>query len=307
MKSQRFPFYFLLIILLIISLACGVSFSGNDPSEEEIKFELTRQALQKTQTAAAAPPANDVVISDDSSSDDQDSDEADISESDDDDDSDDTCNQSKFVSETIPDGSVYQPGDSFTKSWVIRNDGSCEWTTGYRFVFEEGDQMDGPTSMTLDHTVSPGGTYNFEIDLTAPTANGDYTGVWRIKSDDGKNLGKYWVMITVGPSAPPPAAFAVTSVTFYMPHTSIDMGCPGDVVISADIKTSAAGVVSYKFEDSKACPSVTKSINFTSAGSKIIQHTMNITATGDHWAKIYIDLPNHQYFGPINFHVNCTP
>jgi len=307
MKTKRHQLLFLLAFLLFISLACRVSLKDSQPSEEDIKTELTLQALQKTQTAAAAPPpeANeappetDETPPDEASPDDPGAGDADAP-----DDDEDTCNQSKFVSETIPDGSVYQSGDTFTKTWVIRNNGTCDWTTDYRFVFEEGDQMNGLSSMKLDHVVEPGDTYSFEIDLTAPASNGNYTGVWRIKSDDGDNLGKYWVEITVGP---PPSAFAVTSVTFYMPHAWIDMACPGNVVVSSEITTSAAGVVSFKWEDTNACPLPTKSLNFTGAGSKIIQHTMNITSTGDYWAKIYIDNPNHQYFGPINFHANCTP
>ena len=74
------------------------------------------------------------------------------------------------------------------KHGTIRNNGTCDWTTGYRFVFIEGDAMDGPASMTLDHTVHPGETYTFEVDRKAPSTNGEYTGVWRIKSDDGKSL-----------------------------------------------------------------------------------------------------------------------
>jgi len=305
MNTKRHQLMFLLAFLLFISLACRISLKDSQPSEEDIRTELTAQSLQITQTAAAAPPpeANEAPA-DEGSPDDPDAGDADAGDADTPDDEEDTCNQSKFVSETIPDGSVYLPGETFTKAWVIRNNGTCDWTTDYRFVFEEGDQMDGPLSMKLNHVVKPGETYSFEINLTAPAINGDYTGVWRIKSDDGDNLGKYWVKITVGP---PPAAFAVTSVTFYMPHTSIDMSCPGDVVISSEITTSAAGIVTMKWEDSKACPTTTQSINFASAESKIIQHTMNITSTGNYWAKIYIDSPNHQYFGPINFHANCTP
>ena len=300
MKTKRHQLMFLLAFLLLINLACRVSLNDSQQSEEDIKTELTLQALQKTQTAAAAPPPEDnEAPPDEDSPDDPDAEDADAT-----DDDEDTCNQSKFVSETIPDGSIYQSGDTFTKTWVIRNNGTCDWTTDYRFVFEEGNQMDGPSSMKLDHVVEPGDTYSFEIDLTAPASNGDYTGVWRIKSDEGDNLGKYWVKITVGA---PPAAFAVTSVTFYMPHTSIDMGCPGDLAISGDIKTSAAGHVTYYWTDSNGGQSSTKSFDFDAAGNKIANYTMTVNVSGDHWAKIYIDNPNHQFFGPINFHVNCTP
>ena len=299
MKTKRHQLMLLLAFLLFISLACRVSLKDSQPSEVDINTELTLQALQKTQTAAAAPPPRSTSTPTKESKPD-DSNTADTDTPDDED----TCNQSKFVSETIPDGSVYLPGKTFTKTWIIRNNGTCDWTRDYRLVFEEGDQMDGPLSMKLNHVVKPGDTYAFEIDLIAPTSNGDYTGVWRIKSDDGDNLGKYWVKITVGP---PQAAFAVTGVTFYMPHTTIDMGCPGDLAISGEITTSAAGHVTYYWKDSNGGQSSTKSFDLNAAGKKIVNYTVTVNATGDYWAKIYIDNPNHQFFGPINFHANCTP
>ena len=304
MKNKRYFLLFATILLLIASIACDISFKDSGPSDEEISIQLTMQAIQQTQTAAAQPkPATGEDQASDSSQDEEGNNNASAP-----DDSEDDCNLSKFVSETIPDGTVYQPGDTFTKTWTIRNIGTCKWNTDYRFVFEEGNQMGGPSSIKLNHPVATGDTYTFKIDLTAPSSNGDYTGVWRIKSDDGENLGKYWVKITVGSPAPPPASFAVTSVGFYMPHTWIDMSCPGYVNVKAEITTSAAGKVTFKMDDSTGCPGcATKSLMFSSAGSQIIDHTLNATASGDYWVKLYIDEPNHQWFGPKNFHVNCTP
>jgi hypothetical protein len=304
MKTKNLTILTMVIILLIVSLACDISFGDSESSEEELRFELTRQSFQQTQIAAAAAPPASAAVPVDSSSDDKSSDEVDTSEEDDD--SEDTCNMSKFVSETIPDGSVYQAGNTFTKKWVIRNNGTCDWTTGYRFVFEEGDQMDGATSMNLDHTVKPGESYTFEVDLTAPAANGDYTGVWRIKSDDGEKLGKYWVKITVGAPSVPSALFAVTSVSYYMPHTAIDMACPGPVAIKGEITTSAAGTVTYYWIDDLGGQSAINSVIFAAAESKIVDYTMTVNAPdGAHWAKLYIDQPNHQLFSAKNFTVNC--
>lgn len=36
-----------------------------------------------------------------------------------------------FVSETIPDGTQLQPGESFTKTWTIRNSGTVTWSSVY--------------------------------------------------------------------------------------------------------------------------------------------------------------------------------
>jgi hypothetical protein len=96
-------------------------------------------------------------------------------------------------------------------------------------------------------------------------------------------------------------------VSFYMPHTTIDMGCPGDINVKAEITTNGEGKVYYKWTDSAGGSSSTKSKTFDEAGTKIVEYNVTIGATGDHWAKLYIDDPNHQWFGPKNFHVNCTP
>ena len=73
------------------------------------------------------------------------------------------CNRSKFVKETIPDHTVFAPGEKFQKTWTVRNDGSCTWGAGYTFRFTQGTRMGGPKSITLDRDVKPGETYTFEI------------------------------------------------------------------------------------------------------------------------------------------------
>jgi len=35
------------------------------------------------------------------------------------------CDKTQFVSETIPDGSVFAPGATFIKTWRVRNVGAC--------------------------------------------------------------------------------------------------------------------------------------------------------------------------------------
>ena len=266
MLSKRNKLLLSAVLLLILTVACEISLGPKGPSDEEISVQLTLQSIQQTQTAAAQPPAQPEEEDTAEASDDEGDDDDQSSDEDDDDD----CYMSRFVSETIADGTVYQKGDTFTKTWTVRNAGTCTWNTDFRFVFEEGDQMDGPSSIKLTQSVDPGETYTFSVDLTAPDTDGDYTGVWRIKSDDGYNLGKYWVKITVGAGSPS-GPFAVTSVSYYMPHTTIDMSCPA-MYRSASARRSPStkrGVVSFKWNDSLGCPGcVTKSINFTEAGRR---------------------------------------
>jgi len=154
MPSHRKKLLLSVVLLLILAMACEISLGPKGPSDEEISVQLTLQSIQQTQTAAAQPPA---PPADDDSSDASDDDSGDDDQSSDEDDDDD-CYMSRFVSETIADGTVYQKGDTFTKTWTVRNAGTCTWNTDYRFMFEEGDQMDGPSSMKLTKSVDPGET-----------------------------------------------------------------------------------------------------------------------------------------------------
>jgi hypothetical protein len=54
------------------------------------------------------------------------------------------CNQATFISDvTIPDGTQLAAGSTFTKTWRIKNNSICTWTTSYGAVFYGGTQM-GP-------------------------------------------------------------------------------------------------------------------------------------------------------------------
>ncbi len=299
MKNGKWLRSAALCMLLVLLLACRVSLGGGDSTDVQNAIQQTLQVMQ-TQTAAAqvVPSSGESQStgSTDSGAEIEVEETPTINPT--------PCNSSRMVDETIPDGKQYDPGDSFTKTWTLRNNGSCEWNTDYRFVFEEGDRMGGDASQYLDAAVEPGEEITFSLDLNAPDEDGEYTGVWRLLADDGEKLGKYWVNIMVGI---PPGPFAVTSVSFYMPHTTIDTGCPNDINVKAEITSSAAGKVTYKWTDSAGGSSSTKSYTFDEAGKKIVEYNVTADSSGDYWAKLYIDNPNHQWFGPMNFHVNCTP
>jgi hypothetical protein len=111
------------------------------------------------------------------------------------------CNQVSFVSDvSVPDGSVFETGKSFTKTWRLKNTGSCTWTSGYQLVFVNGDQMNGPGSQSLTGgTVAPGGTVEVSVNLVAPASAGTYKGYWKIRDPSGitfgLSTGSFWVEI----------------------------------------------------------------------------------------------------------------
>lgn len=101
------------------------------------------------------------------------------------------CNRAQFINDvTIPDGSNITANSSFTKTWRLKNTGSCTWTSGYLLVFDSGDQMNGPASQQLTaSTVTPGQEVNISINLTAPVSPGSYRGYWKIQDQNGAKFG----------------------------------------------------------------------------------------------------------------------
>jgi hypothetical protein len=121
-----------------------------------------------------------------------------------------TCYWAQFVADvTVPDGSTYSPGAAFTKTWRIKNIGTCAWNTGdVSLIFKSGEQMGAPASSALPTTVSPGQTVDLTLNLTAPSAAGHYFGYFKFKSASAGEFGigsstnsSFWVEINVNTSS----------------------------------------------------------------------------------------------------------
>ncbi len=116
-----------------------------------------------------------------------------------------------FVADvTIPDNTYMAPGEAFTKTWRLRNTGTCTWTAEYALVFDSGNIMGGPASVPLPGNVPPNATVDLSVDLVAPAANGTYRGNWKLRNADGVLFGlgasgnsPFWVQIIVGPTPTP--------------------------------------------------------------------------------------------------------
>jgi len=120
------------------------------------------------------------------------------------------CDIAAFIDDvTIPDGTEMEPGELFTKTWRLRNNGSCNWTTSYRLVFVSGDQMDGPDlqEFTTDW-IYPGFDVDVSVDLVAPSEPGTYIGYWKLQNESGvpfglaPTSGPFYVEIVVPGEAP---------------------------------------------------------------------------------------------------------
>jgi hypothetical protein len=125
-----------------------------------------------------------------------------------------SCDKAQFVSDvTIPDGTVMSPGQKFTKTWSLKNVGTCAWVKGtYQIVFYSGEQMSAPASLAFAQDVAVGQTANFTVEMTAPSTSGTFRGNWMFKNASGQLFGigtqanrPWWVEIKVtgGPTVTP--------------------------------------------------------------------------------------------------------
>jgi ABC-type amino acid transport substrate-binding protein len=101
---------------------------------------------------------------------------------------------------------VLQPGQKFTKTWRVRNSGTCPWQPSFYLDFVSGTRMGGQP-VTVGKTVAVGATTDLSVNLTAPTAPGVYQGIWQMRDNKGVAFGeRIWVGIQVpAPPAPPTA------------------------------------------------------------------------------------------------------
>lgn len=115
------------------------------------------------------------------------------------------CLAARFVRDvTVPDGTKFNPGTPFTKTWQLQNVGSCTWTKDYDLVFVKGNQMSGPDAVPLPSEVRPGEKVNISVNLVAPVSPGRYRGDWMLQDASGKRFGlgananqPFWVSIRV--------------------------------------------------------------------------------------------------------------
>lgn len=118
-----------------------------------------------------------------------------------------------FVADvTIPDGTVLAPGQTFTKTWSMKDTGTTTWGPTYQWVFDSGSQMGGSSPGSVP-ALTAGQTGNISVSLTAPSSPGAYTGYWRMLGPHGKFGDEVSVKIVVSnPAISPP------SVTFDTTH-----------------------------------------------------------------------------------------
>ncbi len=118
----------------------------------------------------------------------------------------DCTNSASFVADvTVPDYSDLPASTLFTKTWRVKNTGSCIWGPDYTVSHYSEEAMGAPVSSPLSVTY-PGETADISLNLIAPSTNGRHRGNFVIENPDGKIMSidrdsRLWLIINVSGAA----------------------------------------------------------------------------------------------------------
>lgn len=133
------------------------------------------------------------------------------------------CDRAEFINDvTIPDGTKLGPNASFLKTWRLRNNGTCTWTTAYSLVFDGGESMGGPAAVGLPASVAPGESVDISVNLKSPATPGKFKGFWKLRNTSGATFGigynanvSFWVEIEVVSVTPTVTVTSPAPLTIY--------------------------------------------------------------------------------------------
>ncbi len=230
----------------------------------------------------------------------------------------DPCLLANLIWEDVPDGTIMQPGDTFWKTWRLKNNGTCTWNSSYKIVFYSGDLMSGLPEYQFPDVVRPGEETDITLQLKAPASNGNFTSRWKLQSEWGGQFGvgeydtPFWVKVNVNDSASP--TFAVTNVTYNIVRDPA-AGCATNVWyrVHATITTNGPAKVKYQWRQSDgnnsgSPPGPNYTLNFTQAESITItrEWSFHLGATpGTKWMQIVIHAPDYQEYPKATWVYDC--
>jgi len=218
-----------------------------------------------------------------------------------------------LVGETIPDGTIFQPGETFLKTWRLKNNGTCTWNSSYKIVYWSGDLMGGAMEYPLPSVVAPGEEVEIALSLVAPASNGNSSGYWKLQSEWGTPFGvgqydqPFYVQINVNDSAKPD--FVVTNVTYKVVRDPAG-GCTTNVLytVYATISTNGPAEVWYRWLQSDGNDSGDKKLVFKDATSITVERSWQFhlgNNPGTKWMQIVITAPGYTEYPQATFLYDC--
>ncbi len=222
------------------------------------------------------------------------------------------CASASLVSETINDGTIFKPGEQFTKTWQITNTSTCVWDTSYKIIFWDGDLLGGAYYYNLPQATGPGQTLSISLVLIAPATDGTYRSEWKLQTPDNINFGvglydaSFYTEIAVSSSNKP--KYGITSVvTSYTREPKT--GCPANTLITvyATVSTSGPYEFTYRWDQKDGNNSSPKTYFMESATKKTFTREWKFgraNTQGPKWITFVITEPFHQAY-EVNFEFIC--
>jgi spore germination protein YaaH len=111
----------------------------------------------------------------------------------------------KYVADvTVPDNTRFEKGAAFTKTWRVRNSGTCDWPADTVLAFVSGHKL-GATQLSVPvGTVKLGDTKDISVDMQAPNEDAKLTGMWRLQSGGKALTGDPLTVVIISGNPPTP-------------------------------------------------------------------------------------------------------
>lgn len=228
----------------------------------------------------------------------------------------------QYISDDGLDGTSYAPNTPFTKTWIVKNTGSCIWDSRYLVFYISGkvmSQQPGYWIVQQGQTVAPGQTVNISIGMTSPVENGNYQSYWGLKKENGQlmpiqggaNGNSFYVKIKVADGNTTAGNVTAASIDIeleqgsgavctpdstYLVHAFIT--ADGPTTASYEIGSTAGQIPAGNFTDGYLTPVFPVeygTVVFDQAGTKTISYrfvgpypypndiTVNLRVNGGEW------------------------
>jgi hypothetical protein len=229
----------------------------------------------------------------------------------------------QYITDDGLDGTNYAPNTAFTKTWTVKNTGTCTWDSRYLVYQISGafmTQQPGYWFVPPENTVEPGHTVDIHVGMTSPPMKGNYKSYWGLKNEDGEIIpieggadgNSFYVEIKVKYGSVDTGAVTATAIDIVPEQGSVDackaastyfvhayITTDGPATASYEIGSTAGQIPAGYFEDGNGQYTyVTGELVFDKADKKQVNLrfvgpypypddiTMNLRVNGGEWISV---------------------
>jgi hypothetical protein len=144
------------------------------------------------------------------------------------------CYNAALVTDvTVPAGTNFKPGNSFSKTWRLVNTGTCDWTGEFKITYVGGNLF-GSDTTKIRRRVGVGGIADISLEMVAPSgSSGTVVSNWQMATDAGNLFGPVLTVSIVLPGGNP---------------TATSVGCYNSALVSETIPSGSRLDPGERFE-----------------------------------------------------------